>query len=227
MAAVPPKALSKDLAAYQAIKNLLFQRRLPPGQKIIYRDLEETLGMSKTPIITALARLESEGLVVSHQNRGFYVRELSADEIRQMYDLRIRMEWLAIDYAIDNRASRSIDRLATALDRYLAYSPPFYDARSFQLDSEFHAAIADLGGNSFLLGMLEQFYLTGWVSVNVAAMTPLIDQFRADHRDIFAAIERGDRKAAKSVLRRHLGMAHDAIAAASTATMQFAPFTTR
>ena len=84
--------LSKDLLALQGVKELMFGRRLSPGQKIIYRDLEEMLGMSKTPIINALVRLEHEGLVISKKNRGFFVRELSATEVHQMYDLREKME---------------------------------------------------------------------------------------------------------------------------------------
>lgn len=225
MDANPTRAPAKDAAAYQAIKNLLFQRRLPPGQKIIYRDLEEMLGMSKTPIISALARLESEGLLVSHQNRGFSVREFSAEEIRQIYDLRIRMEWIAIDYAIENRTERTLQRFKAAHERYLAHTSTFYDGRLFQLDSGFHAGIAEMGGNHFLREMHEQFLLTAWVSVNVAAMTPLIDQFRTDHQGIFAAIEAGDRRAAKAVLKRHLTAAHDAIVAASYPNVELAPFT--
>ena len=80
-------SLSKDAQAYHLIKEALFDRKLSPGLKIIYRDLEEMFGMSKTPIINALVRMEQEGLVVSHRNRGFYVRELKAREIVQMYDL--------------------------------------------------------------------------------------------------------------------------------------------
>ena len=73
--------------------------------------------MSKTPIICALARLENEGLVVSHQNRGFYVRELSARELQQMYDLRIRLEEIAIDYAVADGPPREIRRLKAELRR--------------------------------------------------------------------------------------------------------------
>lgn len=219
-----PRQPSKDAVAYRDIRNLLFQRKLPPGQKIIYRDLEETLGMSKTPIICALARLEQEGLVVSHQNRGFYVRELGAKEVQQMYDLRVRLEDIAIDYALENGPPKNIGRLERAHDAYLAYKPAVYDAKLFKLDSEFHAAIAALGKNEFLVKMLEQFYLTGWVSVNVVVFTPFIDRFRADHRDLFRAIKKGDRKSAKAILRRHLETAQESVAASSTDQIEIDTF---
>ena len=210
-----PRQPSKDTVAYREITNLLFQGKLPPGQKIIYRDLEETLGMSKTPIITALTRLEQEGLVVSHQNRGFTVRVLSARQVKQMYDLRVRLEEIAIDYACADGPPRDISKLEAALEQYLAYKPAVYDARMFKLDSAFHTAIAVLGGNDFLVKMLEQYYLTGWVSVNVMVFTPMIDNFRADHRDLVRAIKQADRKSAKALLRRHLQRAQESIAATS------------
>jgi DNA-binding GntR family transcriptional regulator len=210
-----PRQPSKDAVAYREITNLLFQGRLPPGQKIIYRDLEETLGMSKTPIITALTRLEQEGLVVSHQNRGFSVRMLSARQVKQMYDLRVRLEEIAIDYACAADSPRDVSKLEAALEAYLAYKPAVYDARMFKLDSAFHTAIAALGGNDFLARILEQYYLTGWVSVNVMVFTPSIDRFRSDHRDLVRAIKKGDRKSAKAIMRRHLQGAREAIAATS------------
>lgn len=199
------KTPPKDTIAYRDIKKLLFQRKLPAGQKIIYRDLEEELGMSKTPIICALARLEREGLVVSRHNRGFYVRELESDEVQKMYDLRMRLEEIAIEYALQNGppGSKRLEPLQSALDAYVSYNAGIYDAKRFKLDAEFHTAIAHLGGNSFLTHILEQFYLSAWVSINLAAFTPLIESFKEDHQALFAAIEKGDQKKAKAIMRRH------------------------
>lgn len=211
---------SKDILAYQKIKKLFFSRKLPPGQKIIYRDLEETLGMSKTPIISALVRLEREGLVVLKQNRGYFVRQLTAEDVRQMYNLRERLEEIALDYALEKGTPKSLDCLKSALDAYISYNAQVYDAKRFKLDAEFHTAIARLGGNSFLVNVLEQFYLTAWVSVNVVVFTPLIGQFKADHRALYQAVKQGDRKAAKTIMRRHERTAFSAIAASATDTVE-------
>jgi DNA-binding GntR family transcriptional regulator len=211
---------SKDILAYEEIKKLFFGRKLPPGQKIIYRDLEETLGMSKTPIISALVRLEREGVVVSEQNRGYFVRQLTTEDVRQMYDLRERLEEIALDYALAKGTPQSLDCLKSALDAYISYTAQVYDAKRFKLDAEFHTAIARLGGNSFLVTALEQFYLTAWVSVNVVVFTPFIDRFKADHRALYRAIKQGDRKAAKIIMRRHERTAFSAVAASATDTVE-------
>ncbi|MBB6426251.1 GntR family transcriptional regulator [Sphingopyxis sp. JAI128] len=54
--------------------------------------LAAELGVSKIPLREALARLEEEGLVRSQANRGFFVRPLSAEEAREVYELRIKLE---------------------------------------------------------------------------------------------------------------------------------------
>lgn len=59
----PASPLSKEDEAYLAIKKNIIARTFAPSQKIIFRDLEERLGMSKTPITSALARLEQEGFL--------------------------------------------------------------------------------------------------------------------------------------------------------------------
>ena len=195
--------LSKDAQAIRLIKEALFDRKLSPGQKIIYRDLEEMFGMSKTPIINALIRLEQEGLVISHRNRGFYVRELKAEEIEQMYDLRVRFEEIAIDYAIDYGHKNDLVAIEKALKAYVSYPSEVYDAERFKLDIAFHLGVARMGKNPFLISMLNQFYQSAWIGFNIAFLTPFIARFKRDHEMLYRAMERKDRRMAKRVMRLH------------------------
>ena len=55
---------------------LMTWRRLSSGPKIIYVDLDETAGMSKTAITDDLMGLQQEGLMITSRNRGFYVQEI-------------------------------------------------------------------------------------------------------------------------------------------------------
>lgn len=66
--------------------------RLPADAPIRQDALALELGVSKIPLREALARLESEGLVVSHPNRGFIVRPLSRADAEDVFDLRLRIE---------------------------------------------------------------------------------------------------------------------------------------
>jgi DNA-binding GntR family transcriptional regulator len=206
--------MSKNFKAYNAIKELVAVHKLSPGQKLIYRDLEEALGMSKTPIINGLMRLEQEGLVVSKRNRGFFMREVSADEAEQIYDLREKLEEISIGYAIKNYDSDDLNILEQKLNLYKNYSAPIYDRKRLELDTEFHMQIAKMGKNDFFTSMIKQFYENIYFSLNVVYLTSYIDNFKEEHELIFNAVKEGNLTEAKRVLRLHTRAARKLLVAA-------------
>jgi len=206
--------ISKNLKAYNAIKELVAVHKLSPGQKLIYRDLEEALGMSKTPIINGLMKLEQEGLVVSKRNRGFFMREVSADEAEQIYDLREKLEEISIGYAIKNYDSDDLNILEQKLNLYKNYSAPIYDRKRLELDTEFHMQIAKMGKNDFFTSMIKQFYENIYFSLNVVYLTSYIDNFKEEHELIFNAVKEGNLTEAKRVLRLHTRAARKLLVAA-------------
>ena len=206
--------MSKNFKAYNAIKELVAVHKLSPGQKLIYRDLEEALGMSKTPIINGLMKLEQEGLVVSKRNRGFFMRKVSADEAEQIYDLREKLEEISIGYAIKNYDSDDLNILEQKLNLYKNYSAPIYDRKRLELDTEFHMQIAKMGKNDFFTSMIKQFYENIYFSLNVVYLTSYIDNFKEKHELIFNAVKEGNLTEAKRVLRLHTRAARKLLVAA-------------
>ena len=196
-------SVPKDLQALEGIKELMFERRLNPGQKLIYRDLEEALGMSKTPITNALVRLEEEGLVISKPNRGYFVKELNSDEIRQMYQMRIKLEEISVDLAIDNHDPQDLVEWRQHLNRYKNDENGTYDFMRFQHDIELHAHLARMGKNSYLNKMVNQFFLSTWAILQTAHLSRLIDQFTNDHEQLFEAVKNRKRADAKRIIKRH------------------------
>lgn len=199
----PEAPASKEEQAYRRIKDLLFSGKMVPGQKIIYRDLERFLDMSKTPIVGALARLAQEGMVKLEHNRGYYVRKLEKGEVQQLYELRIRMEEIAVEYAIEAVGNGSLTALRKALEAYVAYDCTQYDTHRLRLDIEFHLQIARLGGNAFLEPLLKQLYDQTRAGLPAVFMTPLIPKFVKDHVRIYEALKARDAKLAKAVIRQH------------------------
>lgn len=85
-----PRLLPDQLLA--EARERILSGRLPADAPIRQEALALELGVSKIPLREALARLESEGLVVSHPNRGFIVRPLSRADAEDVFDLRLRIE---------------------------------------------------------------------------------------------------------------------------------------
>ncbi|MBI5602729.1 MAG: GntR family transcriptional regulator [Deltaproteobacteria bacterium] len=194
---------SKNDEAYKAIKNLIFTSQLFPGQKIIYRDLEEKLKMSKTPIINALMMLERDDLVVSKKNRGFYIRVVNREEAEKIYDLRQTLEAISIEKAIKNYTKQDLAVLKRWIDEYEKYDAKVYDQKRWTLDSAIHLQICAMGKNPFFVRMMEQFYENIYFMLKVMFLQPAVEKFKKDHQGIFKAIQSRDTGKAKSLIREH------------------------
>ena len=121
--------------------------RLPADTPIRQDALAQELGVSKIPLREALARLESDGLVVSHPNRGFIVRPLSRADAEDVFDLRLRIEPNACvlgALAADDTARTAARTAFTALEAALRNGLTDIGRRN----REFHLALVRPSGRS-------------------------------------------------------------------------------
>jgi DNA-binding GntR family transcriptional regulator len=100
---------ASSASAYVRIRQAIVEGRYRPGQRLIEQRIAEEFDLSRTPVREALRSLEAEGLVVSEANRGAMVRPVDVTEVKDLYELRARLESFAA-----LRASRydSTDQLA-------------------------------------------------------------------------------------------------------------------
>ena len=124
----------------QVLENLrqaILDRRLAPGQRLIERELVELTGVSRTSVREALRELAAEGLVTAIPNKGTIVTSVSAEEARQLYQVRSALEALAgrlfVEHATPahrralSRALDKVDKLATRDQPILAAKDAFYE----------------------------------------------------------------------------------------------------
>lgn len=155
--------------AYQAIKERILGNQLIPGQKITYDQLTNILEMSKTPIISALSRLEQEDLAYCIPNRGYFIKELDREEIAGLFDVREILEVASLGYCITNIDEEGwkkiekarIDHKNRAMEEYHSHKP---SRNRLLFDAKFHLTIAECGKNRFLVKtlkhLLEHIYLS-------------------------------------------------------------------
>ena len=77
-----------DQKIYTILKSMIIERKLTPGTKIVQDKIAEELGVSRTPLVNALKKLEHEKLVASIPRKGFFVRLFSKQELVQIFELR-------------------------------------------------------------------------------------------------------------------------------------------
>ena len=103
-------ATTPDLIA-ASLREEILRGVIPPGQALRQEELAGRFSVSRLPVRDALLRLEAEGLVDVFPNRGAFVTTLSADEVREIYHLRILLEGDAIETAVPRMTSADWRRI--------------------------------------------------------------------------------------------------------------------
>ena len=135
--------------AYDRIRRSIVEGHLRPGQRLIEQRLAEELQLSRTPVREALRMLQSEGLVQFQPNRQARVRSISIDDLRDLYDLRSRLEGMAAELAAERATIEQLERLVFARSEFAASvrrSVPgdLDDIRGvFRANDQFHVAVLD------------------------------------------------------------------------------------
>jgi DNA-binding GntR family transcriptional regulator len=102
--------------AYQLIRRAIVEGEFEPGSRLVEQRIGEMFELSRTPVREALRALSAEGLVTIERNRGAMVSTMSENDIRDLYELRARLESLAAE-----RAATRMDAEGVAvLDRAIA-----------------------------------------------------------------------------------------------------------
>jgi len=192
--------------AYSAIRVWILTGRLAPGERVTVRPIADELGLSPTPINTALAALARDGVLESRLHRGFFVPELSRDDMREIYEMREALDSVAVRRAALSLERQSISAELTSYcdrqqERLLAGDIDGYRDE----DLAFHRAIWRLCGNERLRRagekLLDQMRLGNAVSSRRPGRG---DQSVDEHRALVAAIAAGDGETAERAAREHI-----------------------
>ncbi len=190
--------LSKQ--AYKKVKKMIVSKKLLPGQKIVQEQLADKLGISRTPLRSALQMLEAESLIKSIPRRGVIVREFSTTEIIEIYDCRIALESMATRLFTQRAAQSEIDRLRSLL---LPFERGNIDAEAYQrADSEFHNSLIKNCGNEFLYNLFQKGNLL--VCIDMIGLVRPPQETLEEHLDIVSAIRYRDADLAENLIKDHL-----------------------
>ncbi len=203
----PPKN-SQEISgnrAYQAIKEMIFNYHLVPGQKLTYNGLAEKLKMSKTPIINALNRLEQEEFVISLPNRGYFIKEINVDEVEEMFKVREALEMLVVEEGIEKRKGKMMKEVEKARVAHRQYNREIMTRKRLALDASFHLKIAEMGGNRNLVRLLKHVLEHIYLRHRSEGISPRrLAEAAEEHEKLIRAIKEGNRAKAKRLMRQHL-----------------------
>jgi DNA-binding GntR family transcriptional regulator len=196
---------SRTVAVLEAIKRAILAGELKPGQALVETDLADKLGVSKTPVREALKTLAGAGMVTMSPYKGATVRQITADQARHLYEVRVILEPEALSksiaaghgWALADEALARADTAEDLVERNLA-------------NRDFHAALYQGCGNPLLISML------GDLRDQTALVSAAFWRHSADsggasweceaaeHRAILEAAQASDSGIAADLLRAHI-----------------------
>ncbi len=194
-----------DQKAYSILKDMIIERKLLPGQKIPQEKLARDLGISRTPLISALKFLEQEKLVESVPRRGFFVRLFSKEEMVYIFELREVLEGLAARRAAAKITDPQIIQL-NSFFHHFAKQKNISDYKGYaHQDRQFHNFVIDVGAKEFLKSILLTTNIISF-SYQVLHSEGLVrppNETIQEHLAVIEAIKERDSEAAEDLMRQH------------------------
>jgi len=193
---------------YRQLREQIISGVYRAGDRLPEVSLSTALAVSRTPVREALRRLESDGLVRG-SGRGVTVAGLSTPDLQHAYAVRGALEALTAELAAERqRAGRLAPAVLADLEAQAGQLEEITAAgdleRAAALNRRFHHGIAELAGNPIAAEILDRL----WNQITVSTRASLApsgrpDAVAAEHRDLLAAIKRGDRTGACQIAGRH------------------------
>ena len=202
------RSLTSGERALEALRELILSAQLAPGSRLGEVELAERLGVSRTPVREALTRLAAEGLVEIVANRGARVATWSTEQLREIFELRLRLEPYAVRVAVPNLSDdqlTELDELATAMTRVGKPGPAQDLGAIVELNRRFHGMFIDAAGSPPLAGTLRGVTHAAVVHQNFHDYTAdALKRSLQHHVEMVAAARAGDGDWAEAIMRAHL-----------------------
>lgn len=211
---------SQLLKGVLGVRDLVLGGSVAPGERLSETGLAEQLGISRTPLRTALARLEQEGLLEQIPSGGYAVRGFSIADIYDALELRGVLEGTAARLAAERGVApaklRSIKLLVGELDGCFRERPEDMLFQQYvELNAEFHAMLASLCGSAIIRREIERVVQLPFASPSaflmkqedVPAFRVSLVHAQRQHREMVSAIELREGTRAEGLAREHARLA--------------------
>jgi DNA-binding GntR family transcriptional regulator len=191
--------------AYAALREDILEWRLEPGTVLGEVEQSERLGISRTPLREALARLLSDGLVAAQGGRGLVVTTVSVNDIAQLFDLRQALEQQIARQAAQHRDPAVFDALAVEFRAAPGLLERSDHAAYYELVARLDAAMDAASANSYLVTAVRSLrpHLVRLRRISRDNSSRLLAAAR-EHLLIVEAVAAGDSELAASATHVHL-----------------------
>lgn len=210
----PPLTRSLGDEIVIRLRQAILSGQFEPDERLGEQFLAETLEVSRGPIREALSQLEREGLVIIRRNRGAFVARLSREDVDEVYSLRLALERLALQLAIQNATPSDLGEMQATIDTTAAYlERGLTEQEGAELDVRFHDILYRSANHKRLYDFWESLrpQIHIFLLSRVAADSDFRQYAVESHQDILDAIRDKDEARAIMTLEDHLQGSYDRV----------------
>lgn len=191
-------------STYEALLDRILRGEFRPGEVLKERPLGQLLGVNPATVRRAAEWLNNDGLVERLPRRGWQISTLSARDLKDVYQIRLLLEPLAIEGAVLRITDETLDELERETDRLidLGEEATVYDRR--HADHHFHQTLCEGSGNRILLQALEPLIRKALLVTTVGFRYGRAARSFEEHKEILAAVRARDGQLATKRLKDHL-----------------------
>jgi len=195
-----------------ALRAEIISGRLQPNERLVEADLTRRLGVGRSAVRVALARLEHEGLVELEPHRGARVRLIALPEAVEIIEARAVLEGLVVRRAADRATTEDVAQLRAILARMRELLASGDLLAVSDRNASLHRKLIEISGHgtasrliSALRSQLVRF------EYRTILLPGRSQRSLAEHTKIVDAIAAGDPEAAEAAMRTHLSHVADAL----------------
>jgi DNA-binding GntR family transcriptional regulator len=191
-------------AVYETLRQSILDGTLKPGQRLLSSALADELNVSRTPIREALRKLEAEGLIEPSPRSGLIVREISEEDLTELFYVREALEGMSARLAAENASKSALLELHVLLDDMEAALKKNDLKLVRKLTGEFQMAVSQASQNKRLVQMLKVLLdQIRQVQTSTLFIKGRAKEALGEHRRLVQAIEARDAELAERLARQH------------------------
>ncbi|CAL9481411.1 putative D-xylose utilization operon transcriptional repressor [Nocardiopsis dassonvillei] len=199
-----PRRSTAELIAEQ-LRSAIMYGSLAPGDQLGEAELAGRLGVSRGPLREAMQRLVQEGLLRSERHRGLFVRELTPDDVRDIYVARLAVERTACELIMRGNRGEAVARLTPAVQRLAEAAATGDRGAMSDADQEFHRTLVSCSGNGRLERMAQTLLVETRMCLTVMQeVYPEPAELLEEHRRLLDAIADGAEERLLGLIEAHM-----------------------
>jgi DNA-binding GntR family transcriptional regulator len=200
-------------AVYEALQRAIVSYSIRPGARLNIEELAEKLGVSLTPVRSAIQQLATEGLVEIRPRSGTFVASLTVQDIEETFKIRCAFECLAAEDAIENLGPDGVRHMKELLKVLHKPVRNDEDRKAHERDNwQFHQALVLASKNQRLIEMhdaLNAHIKIARIHAGDSNWQARLQKENAEHEAIMSAIEHRHLADLRKALRKHIYGAKD------------------